>query len=29
MTDKIPNLDQIPNLLGYMVIEDDNIITVS
>jgi len=29
MTDKIPNLDLIPNVFGYMVLEDDQIITVS
>ena len=29
MVDKIPNLDQIPNILGYMVLEEDQIITVN
>ena len=28
MGDKIPNLDQIPNILGYMVLEEDQIISV-
>ena len=28
MTEKIPNLDQIPNVLGYMVLDEDQIITV-
>ncbi|CAF0735943.1 unnamed protein product [Brachionus calyciflorus] len=29
MSDKIPNLDQIPNVLGYMVLEEDTILTSS
>lgn len=28
MADKIPNLDQIPNVRGYMVLDEDQIITV-
>ena len=29
MSDKIPNLDQIPNVLGYMVLDEDQIYMVS
>jgi hypothetical protein len=28
MSDKIPNLDHIPNVLGYMVLDEDQILTV-
>lgn len=28
MTDKIPNLEQIPNVLGYMVLDEDQIYMV-